>query len=100
MYIVSNKLVVTRHKALYDYLIEKNIVGYGTPCIAFARPSDLSGKHVYGVLPFWLASKADIYTEIQLRLPLNKKGKELSIEDIRFLAVQPRTYKVREVPNA
>ena len=97
MYIVSNTLVVTRHKALYDYLIEKGFVAPDTPCIAFATTSDVVGKHVYGILPFWLASKAEMYTEIQLRLPKHKRGKELSIEDVRFLAVRPRTYRIREV---
>jgi len=97
MYEVESIIVVTRHKALYKYLVEKGIVPHGTPCFTFATPPDVAGKHVYGILPFWLASKADKYTEIQMRIPKDKTGKELTLEELRFLAVRPVTYVVREI---
>lgn len=91
------KLVVTRHRALYDYLIENGFVEEGTECLSHASVEDVVGKHVFGILPYWLASKAAMFTEVQMRIPLDKRGKELTIKDVRFFAVKPRTYEVREV---
>jgi hypothetical protein len=96
---VVEKLVVTRHRALYDYLVEQDIVPKDTRCIAYADASDVRDKHVYGVLPYYLACKCKYYTEVQLRLPKSVRGKELSLKDIRFLAIRPRTYKVMEVTH-
>lgn len=92
-----DKLVITRHKALYDYLVKYSFINKGTPVISHANEKDVIGKHVYGVLPFWLASKAVKYTEIQLRIPHDKKGKELTLEEVEFYAIKPRTYKVVEL---
>ena len=91
------KLVVTRHKALFDYLLEQNLIGKDTDNISHASIEDVRGKHVYGVLPYWLSSKAELYTEVQLRIPYEKRGKELTIEEIRFYALKPKTYRVKEV---
>jgi len=93
------KLVVTRHKALYDYLITHEYIEKDTPCLSHADVADVRDKHVFGVLPYWLASKCGKYTEIQMRVPLSKRGKELTIEDVEFLAIKPRTYKVIEVKD-
>ncbi len=94
---IMEKLVITRHMALYQYLINKGYVEKGTRCISHASEKDVIGKHVYGVVPYWLASKAEKYTEIQLRIPHNKKGKELTLKEVEFYALRPRTYKVIEV---
>lgn len=92
-----NKLVITRHKALYEYLINHKYIEKNTPCISHANEDDVKDKHVFGVLPFWLASKASKYTEIQLRIPHDKKGKELTLDEVEFYAIKPRTYKVVEL---
>lgn len=91
------KLVITRHRALYKYLLNKGYIDKDTECIAHANKEDVIGKHVFGVLPFWLASKAEKYTEIQLRIPHSKKGKELTYDEIEFYAIKPRTYRVTEL---
>ena len=91
------KLVITRHMALYHYLINKGYIEEDTQCISHATEQDVVGKHVFGVLPYWLASKAEKYTEIQLRIPHNKRGKELSLEEVEFYAIKPRTYRVIEL---
>ncbi len=94
-----DKLVVTRHKALYEYLVKHEYIEKGTPCLSHADVADVREKHVYGVLPYWLASKCGMYTEIQMRIPLDKRGKELSIDDVEFLSLRPRTYKVVELKD-
>ncbi len=91
------KLVVTRHKALFDYLLEQGLIESDTESISHASIEDVRNKHVFGVLPYWLSSKADKYTEIQLRIPFDKRGKELTLEEIRFYALKDKTYKVMEI---
>lgn len=91
------KIVVTRHQALLKYLIEKEIVDKNTKHISHADIDDIEGKHVYGILPNWLACHAGKLTELQLRLPLEKRGHELTVKEIGFYLVKPRTYIITEV---
>jgi len=93
----DNKLVVTRHKALYEYLLEKGYIEPDTPCVSKVDSDDVIGKHVYGVLPNWLAAKTKLYTEVQLRIPYHKRGKDLTIEEVRFLSYGIKSYKVIEI---
>lgn len=91
------KIVVTRYKGLVDYLLELKLIDEETKVVAHAQVDDVKGKHVLGVLPLWLSCHAGKITEIQLRLPNEKRGKELSLEEVRFFALSPRTYIVKEI---
>lgn len=91
------KLVVTRHKALYEWLLKNNHIKKDTKQIAKASTDDVKDKHVYGILPNWLACKAGLFTEVQLRLPEEARGRELSVEEVDFYVIKPRTYKITEV---
>lgn len=91
------KVVVTRYKSLVEYLKELKLIDEKTEIISHAHVEDVKGKHVLGVLPLWLSSRAEKITEIQLRLPNEKRGKELTIEEVRFFALAPRTYVVKEI---
>jgi len=91
------KIVVTRYKGLVEYLLELKLVDEKTKVLAHAQPDDIEGKHVLGVLPLWLSCHAAKITEIQLRLPAEKRGKELSLEEVKFHALAPRTYIVKEI---
>lgn len=90
-------VVVTRHPALVALLVEKGLVPEGTPVIDHATPEDVAGKHVYGVLPLSLAAKAALVTEIPLKLTLEQRGKELTLDELRQCAGTPTTYRVEEV---
>ena len=91
------KICVTRHKALYEYLLEHKFINKGTRCLPRAEAADIRGKHVYGKLPYHLASCCALYTELDMRLPQSMHGKELSVEEVSFYLIKPRTYRVREV---
>lgn len=92
------KIVVTRHPALVTLLIERGLIEPDTPVIAHATPEDVFGKHVFGVLPLWLASYAEIVTEIPLALTeeLRERG-ELDLDTLRAIAGEARSYKVFEL---
>jgi len=92
------KLVVTRYKSLVDYLREKKLIDTKTKVVPHANIDDVRNKHIIGVIPYWLACHAAKFTEVQLRVPFEKRGKELTLEEIKFYALEPATYTVRAVP--
>jgi len=93
------KMVVTRHPALVAYLIKHGYVARDVIHTPFATIKDVKGKHVFGVLPNWLACHAEKFTEMQLRLPKDKRAVELTLQEIEFYLVGLTTYIIREVSN-
>ena len=93
--------VVTRHKALVSYLIDKNIIKEGEyKLIEHADYKDVEGQNVIGVLPLQLASYAKSVTEIPLKLTPEMRGKELTFEEVEKVAEEPVQYIVREVNSS
>ena len=91
------KVIVTRHAALIEMLIEKGLADKNTRVIKHAKPDNIVGKHVVGVIPLSLASLAAKVTEIPLNLPVELRGKELSIEEFKRYAGEPISYVVRKI---
>lgn len=93
----DNILVVTRHPALVDLLIERGIIGRNTPVVAHVGDDDVIGKDVIGVLPLRLAAMANTVTEIPLALTAAHRGVELDLDTIRSIAAEAATYSVKAV---
>ena len=90
--------VITRHKALVDYLLDKDIIKEGEyKLIEHADYKDVEGQDVIGVLPLQLASYAKSVTEVPLKLTPEMRGKELTFEEVEKIAEKPVQYIVREV---
>ena len=90
--------VVTRHKALVEYLLDKDIIKDGEyKLIEHADYKDVEGRDVIGVLPLQLASYAKSVTEVPLKLTPEMRGKELTFEEVEKVAEKPVQYIVREV---
>ena len=90
--------VITRHKALVDYLLDKDIIKEGEyKLIEHADYKDVEGQDVIGVLPLQLASYAKSVTEVPLKLTPEMRGKELTFEEVEKVAQEPVQYIVREV---
>jgi len=87
-------VVVTRHPALVEYLRELGLIGRDVRVIAHARPEDVKGRKVFGVLPLHLAAEAAEVVAISLNLPPELRGQELSLEQVRLYAKEPRRYRV------
>lgn len=95
---MENKIVVTRHEALVEYLKELNVIKDGEfQLIQHATPKDIEGKDVIGVLPISLAAYCNSVTEVPLNIPLELRGKELSLEDVRKYAGEISVYKVSKI---
>ena len=90
--------VITRHKALLDYLLDKDIIKEGEyKLIEHADYKDVEGQDVIGVLPLQLASYAKSVTEVPLKLTPEMRGKELTFDEVSKIAEKPVQYIVREV---
>ena len=90
-------IVVTRHRALVDYLIQAGLITDATPVIKHVNDPELvKGKNVIGVLPFSLACLCESFTEMTANIPVHLRGVELSLEDFTKYAQQPTTYKIRK----
>ncbi len=93
--------VITRHKALLAYLLDKDIIKEGEyKLIEHADYKDVEGQDVIGVLPLQLASYAKSVTEVPLKLTPEMRGKELTFEEVEKVAQEPVQYIVREVNNS
>lgn len=93
-------IIITRHPAFVEYLIEQGIADPDVPVIEHAEPSQIKGQHVVGMLPLHLAALADQVTTVPLDLPAELRGEELSLDQVRAHAGQPRHYSVREHAGA
>lgn len=78
----ESHVVVTRHPALIEFLLDAGLVPTGTPVISHATADDVRGKHVFGVLPLSLAVLAKSITEVGLNLPPELRGVELSLAQV------------------
>lgn len=90
-------LIVTRHPALKSFLVEKGVATQDTPCVPHACPADVQGKHVAGVLPLHLAALCASFTTVELALPLELRGRELSLADMQMYCKGLRTYRVQSL---
>ena len=97
----KKQLIVTRHKSLVSYLIDKNIIKEGEyKLIEHADYKDVEGQNVIGVLPLQLASYAKSITEVPLKLTSQMRGKELTFDEVEKIAEEPVQYIVREVNSS
>ena len=91
----SAHLVVTRHKALFSYLLEKGIVAENTPVLTHVTSDEVKDHDVIGVLPLHLAALTKTVTEIPLNIPKELRGKELTLTQVRQYAGNPVTYNIQ-----
>lgn len=87
-------LIVTRHSALIDYLKELGLADEATEVVVHATPDVIRGKHVCGVLPHSLSCLCESFTEVPLNLPVDLRGVELTLEQVREYSCPAVTYKV------
>lgn len=92
------KIVITRHPALVDFLLEKGIIeNESYELHAHATKDMIEGKDVIGVLPLGLAKYANTVTSVNLILPPDMRGKELTLEDVRQYCSDIETFQVKSL---
>ena len=96
-YEMKNTLVITRHNSLVEYAKEIGLIDESAQIVSHATPDLVKDRHVIGVLPHSLSCLTASFTEIPLSLPPEKRGVELTIDDMRQYAGEPATYIVNKV---
>ena len=92
----ANTVVVTRHVGTVEYLRQEGLIGPDTKILVRAKPEDIRDKHVFGVIPIYLACYAKSVSMISLDLPESAQGRELSAEEVREFCKGIRTFHVIE----
>ena len=90
-------LIITRHAALVEYLVAKGYVPADSKVVSHASHEVVEGKDVWGVLPHSLSCLCNTFTEVPMDLPVELRGKELTLEDMYKYAGSPVTYTVRKI---
>jgi len=91
-----DKIVVTRHVNLIKYLQEVEGIT-ATQIITHANEDDVRDKIVIGILPLHLASLATEIWEVPINVPLELRGIELSVEQLKEFAQPMQKYIVRKI---
>lgn len=94
-----NILIVSRHPALTEYILELGLADDHTDVLTHVdSPEQVRGRDVIGILPMWLAAEANSVTEIPIRHTLETRAQaakgDLTLEQLRELAGEPMTYRV------
>lgn len=94
-------IIITRHQPLVDWLAKNGITGTVIPQ---ATAADVRGKHVYGVLPLWLAAEAESVTEVSMpNITLEQRRQfgngDLSVEAMDEARAHLVTYRVSRAEN-
>lgn len=89
---------VSRHKDLRDFLIYKGELSEDVPWIEHAdNINDIRGKRIIGVCPPKLAIMALNCTELELHIPKEIKGRDLTLSELELYSGPLATYEVREI---
>ena len=75
----SDIIIVTRHAGLVTFL---RGLGYSGPVVEHATAENVRRKVVIGVLPMHLAAEAAAVGSVVMDLPREKRGQELSVEEV------------------
>ena len=92
-----DKIIVTKHKAVEQFIRESGLVPGYVKCHKSVTPNFIKDKHVYGILPLSLAAEAELFTEVKITLPKSEKNKRLSLEELKPLVKGVVTYTVKKI---
>lgn len=96
---MSDALIVTRNESLLAWFKDKGITA---PVLDYANPADVAHKHVYGLIPYWMAAYADIVSEVSLP-GLDRHDRDrfnrglLTVQEMDAAGAELATYRVRKV---
>ncbi len=90
-----SNVIVTRHKGLIEWLSLRGITG---TVVEHATPDQVSGKHVFGILPLNLAALTSAITTVDMSgLRPDQRGKDLTPDEMDAAGATLTTYVVKVV---
>jgi len=90
-------IIVTKHAAVEQYIREAGLCDDESPCFPSVSAEYVKGKHVIGIVPFHIAASAALFTEIKLTLRKHLFNTELTLDQLKAMVQQVRTYEVNVV---
>lgn len=91
-------LVVTRHPAMEQFLLTKGIIQPGKYIVAeHANPKMVMDRDVIGNIPLWLAAYCNSITTVNIVTPRNRRGCELSLDEMEEYFEGVHRYVVKEL---
>lgn len=91
---MENTIIITRHQATIEWLAQQGITGQ---VYAHADAELVKGKDVIGILPLNLACLANSITTIDMQIPSEMRGKELTVDDMKKFGAKLTKYIVKKV---
>lgn len=94
---MSNPVITFSNESVLAWLKDKGVSGEQ---LGYVRPEDILHRHVYGHLPYWLASYADCVSEVTLpRLDRTERDRfnrgELTVQEMDAAGAEIVTYRIR-----
>lgn len=91
-------VITFANESILAWLAEKGVSGDHRE---YVRPDDILHRHVYGHLPYWLASYADAVSEVTLpKLDRDDRARfnrgELTVQEMDAAGAYIATYRVRK----
>jgi putative CRISPR-associated protein (TIGR02620 family) len=88
----KNTVIVTRHAGMVQWLKNHGIVGDVISHVE--NVEQIAGKNVYGILPLHLAIECNCITTVDMDIPAEKRGMDISPEEMDEYGATMRTYIV------
>jgi hypothetical protein len=95
----NNNVIISRNQSLIAWLEDKGIQGH---VVEHATAGDVAHRHVYGIVPFWMAAFADTVSEVNMpgldrteRDRFNRGA--LTVQEMDAAGAELVTYRVRRV---
>ncbi len=89
----EDKLIVTRHDVIEDFFRKE--MGINARRVLHARPYELKGKHVYGMIPLSLMPYAETVTVVHSRLRNDLvESPDMTLEEFTEGIITVKRYKV------
>jgi hypothetical protein len=91
--------IVTKNPSLVAWLNAKGIKG---SVYDYANPGDVAHKHVYGIVPYWMAAFADCVSEVSMP-HLDREDRDrfnrgqLTTQEMDAAGAELVTYRVRRL---
>jgi len=90
-------VIVTRHVGALQWLNKHHPEFGEARVITHATPELVRGKRVVGILPVQLAAECAEYWHLEMSVPREKRGAELTAEELERFGCKLTRYEVRKV---
>ena len=88
------KIIITRHKGAVDW-IKKHYPEFSAfEHLTHANKLDIQGNIIIGTLPVNLAVLSKEYWHLTMNIPVEFRGKELTVEDMEIFGCSIYRYKI------